>query len=112
MLQFLEATSTTPKPAINGKDIWISTSKSPGERARAKRLAKFKKILIEFKLAEPLKIKIVYKRAIVFVGKHRVAELQADDENTLVCDRSKLKDAGIDVDPKKLTDALDELMRE
>ena len=75
-------------------------------------VVQFKKVLIDFKLADPLKIKIDYKRGIVFVDRCRVAECKSTESDALSCERSKLIEARIHVDPAKLLDAVDELMQE
>ena len=85
----------------------------PQERTKSKNLSKFKKVLVEAKLAPADTVKIDHKRGIVFVGRIRVAEWKADGpDNKLIASPEKLKQAHIDVNPTKLYDALEELMNE
>ena len=103
MFKFMKEAEGRPKQCINGKEIWISSSKSPEERKRAKHLSKFKKVLIELKMAEPTDVRVDYRREIAFVKGLRVAEwTKVGNHETLVLSAEKLKEVGIDVDPEKL----------
>ena len=108
MFQFLKNVNAKPKPQIKDRDVWISTSKSPEERTKAKNLSKFKKVLLDTGLAEPDRVKVDYKRGLVFVNKHRAAEWKDD---RLVLNQLALQQAGIDVETSKLLDAVDDLMK-
>ena len=113
MYKFLKDIGQTRKPQINGKDIWISTSKTPEERKKAKSLGKFKRVLIETKLAEPMDVKIDYKRGIIFVKRVRIAEWTfADGKELVAANEAKLKEIGINVQAAKIHDAVDELMQQ
>ena len=61
MFAFCKAVGTKPKPKVDGKEVWISVSKSPEERNKANTLGKFKRVLIKTSLATPDNIKIDYK---------------------------------------------------
>ena len=111
--QFLKNFNNSPKPLVKGKPIWMSTSKTPEERFKAKRLSKFKKMLIESNLVEAANVYVDYKRGVIFVGKVRIAEWQvAGDESKLVIEAANLKNAKIDAEPKMLYDALAELVKQ
>ena len=90
MFQFLSNTRSKIKPTINGKAIWISTSKTPEERTKAKHLGKFKKVPIETQLATPEQVYIDYKLGRIFIDKVRVAEWKTTEgQNKLVIDKIK-----------------------
>ena len=55
MFNFLKSVGNGPKPKINGKEVWISVSKTPEERKKARSLGKLKRVLIETDLAKPAK---------------------------------------------------------
>lgn len=113
MFRFLTDSRTKDKPTVNGKPIWISTSKTPEERIKARHLGKFKKVLIESNLASPEDIFVDYKRGLIIINKVRVAEWKTvNGHDKLVADESKLKDVQIDIEPEKLYDAMAELLQE
>ena len=113
MFRFLTDIRTKDKPTVNGKPIWISTSKTPEERIKARHLGKFKKVLIESNLASPEDIFVDYKRGLIIINKVRVAEWKTvNGHDKLVADESKLKDVQIDIEPEKLYDAMAELLQE
>ena len=113
MFNFLKDLGKGPKPMINGKEVWISVSKTPEERTRAKTMSKLKRVLIETDLAKPADIRIDYKRGLVMANKKRVAEWTASGSgDKLVIGKVGLTAAGIQVDPDKLDDAVAELMQE
>jgi hypothetical protein len=115
MFLFLKQAGAKEKPQIGDRNLWISSSKSPEERKKSKTLSKFKKVLLDTKLAKPEDVKVDYKRGIVFVSRLRVAEWKnsADTESTdnLVIDQNAMQQVGIDVEPKKIYDAGAELLR-
>ena len=113
MFNFITDFSAKHKPTIHGKQIWVTTSKSPEERAKAKHLGKFKKVLIETALADPEDIKVDYKRGFIFVKKVIVAEWTlSGNAGKVVADASKLQEANINVDPEKIHDAVRELLQQ
>ena len=117
MFAFLKQMGTKEKPQINGRSLWISSSKSPEERAKSKNLSKFKKVLLDTELAKPEAVKVDYKRGIVLVHKngdwkHRVAEWkQTEDGDKLIINPDVLRQVGIIVEPDKIYDAVAELLR-
>jgi uncharacterized coiled-coil protein SlyX len=113
MYNFLKSAGQKPKAKINGKEIWISVSKTPEERLKAKSLGKLKRVLIETGLTEPANVRIDYKRGIVFANRKRVAEWTASENGEqLAISKVGLQVAGIKVDAEKLNDAVAELMQE
>ena len=78
MFEFLKEYEKKPKAKNNGKDLWVSTSKPPEERLKAKYLGKFKRVLIEANLIEPKDIRIDYRRGIVFANRKKISEKKAD----------------------------------
>jgi hypothetical protein len=112
LFQFLKKMNSKDKPQINGRSVWISTSKSPEERTKSKHLSKFKRVLLDTGLAEADSVKIDYKRGIVFVKGVRVAEWKTNaHEDKLVINDVLLKQAGIKVEASKLYDAHAELLQ-
>ena len=113
MFKFMKDVSNKEKPTVNGKQIWITTSKTPEERKKAKHLSKFKKVLIETALATASDVNIDYKRGIIFVKQIRVAEwTQSGGTGKVVADASKLKDVNIDVPPERIHDAVEEMLQQ
>ena len=110
MWEFVKMYQNNAKPQINGKDLWVSTSKSPADRKKAKYLGKFKRVLIEVGLANPQNIRINYRRGIAYVQKIRVAEWMSATEK-LGIDQPGLTETGVIVDVKKVEDAVEELVR-
>ena len=114
MFKFLKDGNAKPNPTTNGKSIWISTSKSPEERIKAKNLGRFKRVLVETGLAEAVGVRIDYKRGLVFVKQVRVAEWKrnASGEEKVTIDAAKLTEVNINASPDKIYDAHRELMQE
>ena len=113
MWDFLKEANQRPKPKFGEKEVWISVSKSPAERKKAKTLGRFKRVLIESGLSVPLDVQIDYRRGLVFLRGARVAEWNVhSDEHKLIIDEENLKQVGVDVEAPKLEAALDELMRQ
>ena len=110
MWAYVKQVSNKPKPKINGKDVWISVSKSPEDRRKCKVLGKNKKVLIEVGLASSSDVRIDYKRGIMFVKKVRVAEWS--ESRGLVHNPDRLKEVGIDVPIEKLVNAVREELME
>ena len=111
MFKFLKDAGSKPKPVRKGKSLWISTSKTPEERTRAKKLGKLKRALVGTDVVSADKVRVDYKRGLVFVDNIRIAELKSvDGVNKLKIDPVKMKDANIMVEPQKIYDAVDELM--
>ena len=109
MWSFIKAWQTREKPKFNGKYLWASTSKSPAERIKAKNLSKFKRVLVEVGLANATDIRIDYRRGFAFVKHVKVANWNANSEK-LSIDQGRLKEAGVDIEVKKVEDAVDELV--
>ena len=109
MWSFIKIWQHREKTKINGKDLWASTSKSPAERIKAKNLSKFKRVLVEVGLANATDIRIHYRRGFAFVKNVKVADWNANSEN-LSIDQDRLKEAGVDIDVKKVEDAVKELV--
>ena len=113
MFKFLKNAGSKPTPTRNGKCLWISTSKTPEERAKAKHLGKLKRALVATDVVPADKVRVDYKRGIVFVNNIRVAELNTTDGvDKLKIDPVKMKDANILVEPQKIYDAVAELMQQ
>ena len=113
MYKFLKAAGQKPKAKNNGKDLWISVSKPPEERLKAKYLGKLKRVLIEFGLAQPAHVRIDYRRGIVFANKKRIAEWTSSPSgDELTISEVGLKAADIKVAVDKLKDAVAELVQE
>ena len=106
--------NSKPKPKINGKDVWFSVSKSPGERRKCKILSKNKKVLIEVGLAQAQEVRIDYKRGVLFIRKTRVAEWKESGPANVSLSYfpARLKEVGIDVPLDKLENAVREEMAE
>ena len=112
MFQFLKQIDKKTKPQIAGRNVWISSSKSPEERTKAKNLSKLKKVLLDTDLAKPEDVKVDYKRGIVFIDKLRAAEWKNTAEgDKLILNEEIMKRVGIDVEPSKLYDAVADLLR-
>ena len=101
------------KPLINNRQAWVTTSKTPEERTKAKHLSKLKKVLIDIGLAVPDNVTIDYKRGIAFVDRVRVAEWDSSGAvGRMVIKQENLKDAKIEVAADKIHDAVGELLQE
>ena len=111
MLQFIKDMESKPKPSIDGKTMWISTSKSPEERLKTKNVSKLKRGFVETGLAEASEVQADYKRGVLFINRVRIAEWKcASGEEKMVIDETKLKEVNITANPDKIYDALRELM--
>ena len=69
--------------------------------------------MTEVGLVRPDQIRVDYSGGVVFVNRVRVGEWkQRGDDYELTFDQRKLTEAKLDVSVQKLTDAVDELMKE
>ena len=108
MWDFIKIMNSKAKPAYKSKELWVSTSKTPEDRRKAKTLGKYKKVLIEVGLAQPTDVRIDYKRGLLFLKKIRIGDWTS--EKRLDMKPEKLAEAGAMVDVKMLENAVDELM--
>ena len=113
MVEFMKKFGNNVKPEVNGKSLWVTASKSPGERRKARHLGKHKRVLIEVGLSKAEDIRIDYRRGILMVKRIRVAEWQGDGlDGHLEMNDESLKKIGIDVGKAALQTAVEELLAE
>ena len=113
MWKLVKETNEAPKVRYGSKEIWISTSKSPEERRKAKVLGKYKRVFIEVGMATPENVKINYKWGIIYVNKIRIGtwkSMGAEDDVEIAEDKLKALGMGVGVD--MLKNAVKELMQE
>ena len=109
MFDFLQNFNSRPRPEINRKHFWISTSNTPEERTKVKHVRKLKNIFIDTSLADANTISTDYKRGVIFLKKYRVAEWKSEK---MCIDPVKLKESGIDVEAARIDDAMREMLQE
>ena len=112
MHEFIRNFNKQPKLNIDGKTLWVSSSKSPEERARGQKLGKYKKVIIEVGLAAPEQVRVDYRRGILLVRRVRVGEWKGEgDEAKLELTEARLTEAGIQVGAEALHEAVTEALR-
>ena len=98
------------RPTCGNQTLWVSASRSPEDRRKRKNLDMAKKVLVDVGLASEEQTEYDLKRGLLWIGRQRVAEWQADSEN-LLWNNDALKKAGVDVDGKSLGDAVSEKLQ-
>ena len=113
MFRFLKDINAKPKLQVDGKSLWFSVSKSPDERRKGRILSKYKRVFLEVDVVAKEDIRIGYRRGIIMIKNVRIGEWSGDGATGRVAlHQGKLKDVGIDVDVKKVDDAVKELLSE
>ena len=98
------------RPVYGSNTLWVSASRSPEDRTKRKALNTAKHVLIEVGLAKEEETEYDPKRGLLWIGRQRVAEWLADS-GRLSWNSDALMRAGVDVDGKSLSDAINEKMQ-
>ena len=110
MWKFLkEFNALAEKPHVDGRKIWASVSRSPEDRKKGNTLSAYKRVLVEVGLTKAEDVDFDSRRGLLWVGKCRVGEWNADCER-LELDENEMQAAGVKVDAKILSDEVADAM--
>ena len=113
MQDFLRKFGANPKPQVDGKTLWATGSKNPGDKRKARHLGKYKRVLIEVGLTNAADIKADYRRSVLMIKRRRVGQWTGEGEDGhLELNNDELKKVGIDVGVDVLQKAVKELLSE